>query len=70
MLCPECGSELIERGERFPECEDCGFTKYDEFTLSVIAETKREYEEAKRFCWPEKVPSYREYREMRNKRHD
>ena len=65
MTCPKCGGEDMRRrgddGEYFPTCEDCGFTEYDEETLQLQAEVGRDYEQAKRECWPNKVPSYRDY---------
>lgn len=61
MNCPHCNAPMIERDERFPECEECGHVEYDAFTLALMAETRREFEQAKRECYPDPVPSYREY---------
>jgi ribosomal protein S27AE len=72
MNCPKCGSGdwMPATDESFAACNDCGFTEYDEWTLSIQAEAKREYEEAKQYCWPDPVPSYREYKQMRGELRD
>jgi hypothetical protein len=62
--CPECGSAedwISEDGEgRWAHCEFCGFTKYDEWTLAIQAEVKREQAECKRVLGF--VPDYEEAR--------
>lgn len=43
-VCPKCGSadvNLADEG-KWAECNDCGFVKYDAYTLALIAEVKRE----------------------------
>jgi NADH pyrophosphatase NudC (nudix superfamily) len=49
MICPDCGStDIIDHhDERFPTCEDCGHVFYDEWTLAIIAEVKREQAQCK-----------------------
>ena len=59
--CPECGGELREREARFPDCPDCGFEWLDGAAISLREETRREFEQAKRECWPDPVPPYKEY---------
>lgn len=62
MKCPECDSELRDRGdEHFPDCEDCGFVLYDADTIALREEVRREFEQAKAACWPDPVPSYAEW---------
>jgi NADH pyrophosphatase NudC (nudix superfamily) len=61
MLCPECGDEMRIREERFPDCESCGFEQYDEWTLAMIAEIKREQAICKQMFG--RVLSYGEARE-------
>ncbi len=62
MKCPECGGVVIEaHDEHFPECEDCGFTILSEEAKAVREEAEREYKQAKQECWPDPVPSYREW---------
>jgi hypothetical protein len=61
MTCYKCGGTMIKREEHFPECEDCGFVAYDQGTLALIAEVRCEFEQARRECWPEPVPSYAEW---------
>lgn len=63
MNCPECGALMREREDRFPDCEECGFEQYDAYTLALIAETRREFDQAKRECWPDPVPTYKEWME-------
>jgi hypothetical protein len=60
MLCPECGDEMRIREDRFPDCESCGFEQYDENTLALIAEVKREQALAKQVLGY--VPNYDEAR--------
>jgi hypothetical protein len=61
MLCPDCGDEMRIREDRFPDCETCGFEQYDENTLALIAEVKREQAICKQVLG--RVPSYGEARE-------
>jgi len=61
MTCPECGDVMRERDERFPDCESCGFEQYDEDTLALIAEVKREQSICKQIFGY--VPNYGEARE-------
>lgn len=57
MLCP-CGDTLIEREEHFPQCESCGYTQYDAWTLAIIAEAEYEQSVAKAVLGH--VPTYSE----------
>src|SRR5271157_4216701 len=70
--CPACGEpDVIPADEgKFAYCESCGFVQYDEWTLSIQREAKREYEEAKRFYYPDPVPDYRTWVEDQAKRRD
>lgn len=61
MICPECGEVMREREDRFPDCESCGFEKFDVQTLALIAEVKREQAQAKRELGY--IPTYAEARE-------
>jgi predicted nucleic-acid-binding Zn-ribbon protein len=49
-VCPKCGSaDWMPADEgAFAACNDCGFTDYDEDTLALIAEVKREQAVCKR----------------------
>jgi hypothetical protein len=58
MNCPECGAEMREREDHFPDCEDCGFTQYDEETLALQREVQREQAEIKEILGY--VPTYHE----------
>jgi hypothetical protein len=52
MKCPECGSveDWIPQDEegRWAHCEFCGHTQYDEWTLAIQAEVKREQANCRR----------------------
>ena len=43
---------------QFASCNDCGFTQYDQWTLDLQAEVKREQELCKRILGY--VPDYKE----------
>lgn len=48
MICPECHLDsMVEREGRFPICEECGYEQYDQETLALIAEVKREQAQCK-----------------------
>jgi hypothetical protein len=61
MTCPFCGFEITEQEDGRSACEDCGFILYGEYDLAAKAEAFREYNQAKSECYPNPVPSYREY---------
>jgi hypothetical protein len=65
-ICP-CGSADINPPDEgsFASCEECGEIFMDPYTLSIMEEAKREYDEARRVCWPNPVPSYREWANRR-----
>lgn len=66
MTCPKCGSEMRDRGdEHFPDCEECGHVEYDAYTIQLMEETRREFDQAVREYWPDRVPSYAEYMERK-----
>lgn len=67
MDCPECGAELQEYENRYPSCEDCGFELLSPEAIALRDATRIEFEQAKRECWPEPVPTYREWVERKVK---
>jgi transcription initiation factor TFIIIB Brf1 subunit/transcription initiation factor TFIIB len=44
VICPKCKSEDVNPEDEgsWPSCNDCGFVIYDEQTLSLQAEVRRE----------------------------
>jgi len=48
--CPKCGSSDWMPADEgaFASCNDCGFVLYDDWTLEIIAEVKREQAICKR----------------------
>jgi Zn ribbon nucleic-acid-binding protein len=70
--CPKCLSTDIapEDEGSWPECMECGFIFYSQESLALQAEVRAEFEEAKRQCWPDPVPDYRTWKQMRGARHD
>lgn len=57
-VCPQCGGEIVQHEDRFPQCENCGFTQYDEETLALQREVQREQAECKAILGY--IPSFRE----------
>lgn len=68
--CPKCQSDDWNPSDEgsFPSCNDCGFVLYDDWTLGIMEETRREFDQAKREYWPEPVPSYPEYLEAQRRK--
>jgi hypothetical protein len=62
-LCPNCGSADVNPPDEgfWADCNDCGFIQYDEATLRLQAEVKREQKTAKDIFG--RVPSYAEWTE-------
>ena len=61
MICKCGGEDIVPKDfgdERFPTCQDCGYTFYDEDTLSLIREVKREQALCKRILGY--IPGYEE----------
>ena len=71
-VCKRCGSADVNPADEgsFPSCNECGNVEYDEETLNLMAEVRREYQEAKIQCWPDLVLSYRDWKRMRGERQD
>lgn len=59
-VCPKCGSgDWMPADEgRFAACNDCGYTQYDQWTLDLQNEVKREQANCKRVLGY--VPDYKE----------
>lgn len=60
MNCPKCNSADMKPEDEgsWPECNDCGFVQYDEATLQLQSEVRREQRTAKEVLGY--VPSYQE----------
>lgn len=58
--CPSCGSIYwVEKTDEYwANCEECGFEQYDDWTVSIVAEVKREQAKAKSVLGY--IPDYRE----------
>lgn len=63
LTCLKCGCSDVNPADEgsWASCNDCGFVQYDADTLALMHETRREYEQAKQECWPDPVPSYKEW---------
>lgn len=59
-VCPKCGSADMNPPDegKWAECNDCNFVQYDEWTLAIQAEVRREQAQCKAILGY--VPTYQE----------